>query len=312
MNELNITILLLLVISFSATALAYIVYVEYKKIQHLNYVKSVISLKEDEMGTILEKTQSKVEKESLAAKLRIIIKHIGINIPLGVAIVVFILFALIWGSIFSLFLQHWAGYVIGLPFGVLIYVMVIKSIVRRRKKEFNRALATAISVLVKMMKNGIGFEQALHKSISVSSSIMFKDIFSTFFQEKNAIGEVEAFKNINEFVSSKELLIFALAIKIGRDSGGQFSNTLEKVEETITYRKKMQEKVDVVTREASVGSYIVVAISIFLYFALNGNFDGKIHEYFMNSEYGRFQLLGIALWVFIGMIANKIITGIDK
>ena len=191
-------------------------------------------------------------------------------------------------------------------------MMILKSITLRRKKEFNRALATAISVLVKMMKNGVGFEQALSKSISVSGSMMFKNIFNTFFQEKNAIGEVEAFNNLNNYIDSKELLIFALAIKIGRDSGGQFSNTLEKVEKTITYRKKMQEKVDVVTREASVGSYIVVGISIMLYFMLNGNFDGKLHEYFMNSEYGRFQLLGIAMWVFLGMIVNKLITGVDK
>ena len=201
---------------------------------------------------------------------------------------------------------------IGIPFGVLICTMILQAIIVKRRKEFNKALSTAISVLVKMMKNGIGFEQALTKSITVSSSKMFKEIFNHFFQEKNTIGEMEAFKGLNYYVHSKELLIFALAIKIGRESGGQFSNTLEKVEKTITYRKKMQEKVDVVTREGSVGSYIVVGIAIFLYFSLNGNFDGKLHTYFMESEYGRFQLLGIALWVFIGMIVNKLITRIDK
>ena len=312
MNEFQITILLLLIISFSATFLAYIIYLEYQKMQHLKYVKSVISLKDEDTETILENRGTQLERESLVSRLRIIIKHVGINVPLGVAVVVFVIFVLTSGSLFSLFLKHWSGYVVGIPFGVLIYVMVIKSIILRRKKEFNRALATAISVLVKMMKNGIGFEQALQKSISVSGSLMFKDIFNNFFQEKNAIGEVEAFANLNDYVDSKELLIFALAIKIGRDSGGQFSNTLEKVEKTITYRKKMQEKVDVVTREASVGSYIVVGIAIFLYFSLNGNFDGRLHEYFMNSEYGRFQLLGIASWVFLGMMVNKLITGVDK
>lgn len=312
MTELQITILLLLIISFSATLLAYIFYIEYKKMKHLQYVKSVISLKTEEMETILEKKDNQLEKKNLVSKLRIIIKHVGINIPLGVAVAIFIVFTLTSGSLFSLFLKHWFGYVVGVPFGVLIYVMVIKSIILKRKKEFNRALATAISVLVKMMKNGIGFEQALQKSISVSGSVMFKDIFNNFFQEKNTIGEVEAFENLNAYVNSKELLIFALAIKIGRDSGGQFSNTLDKVEKTITYRKRMQEKIDVVTREASVGSYIVVGISIFLYFSLNGNFDGRLHEYFMNSEYGRFQILGIAGWVFLGMMINKIITGVDK
>jgi len=312
MNELLIIISLLFIISASGTFFAYILYVEYKRVQHLKYVKDVISLKVDEMSTILQREEKVERKTDYFSKLNIMIKHAGLNISVTIFIAIFVIFIIFSGSMFALFLKHWSGYVIGIPFGVLIYSMIIKSVILKRKKEFNRALSMAISVLVKMMKNGVGFEQALSKSISVSSSDMFKNIFNIFFQEKNAIGEEDAFENLNDFVDSKELRIFALAIQIGRESGGQFSNTLEKVEKTITYRRKMQEKVDVVTREASVGSYIVVAISVFLYFMLNGNFDGKLHEYFMNSEYGRFQLLGITGWVFLGMVVNKIITGIDK
>jgi tight adherence protein B len=312
MNELQITILLLLVISFSATFLAYIIYIEYNKIKHLNYVKSVISLKDDDQfNEILEKRE-KQGKKNIVSKLTIMMKHAGLNFHFSIFLIIFFSFVVFSGSLFTLFLQHWIGYVIGIPFGIIIFWMTLQNIILRRKKEFNRALATSISVLVKMMKNGIGFEQALTKSISVSSSKLFKGIFSNFFQEKNTLGEDEAFKNLNNYVASKELLIFALAIKIGRASGGQFSNTLEKVEEAINYRKRMQEKVDVVTREGSIGSYIVVAISIFLYFSLNENFDGKLHEYFMHSEYGRFQLLGIGMWIFMGMIANKFITRVDK
>lgn len=313
MSELQIDILLLFIISFSATMLGYIFYVEYVRVKHLNFIKSIITLKDEEINDILEaKKKKENDKETLYSKINILMSHAGFKFSKSIFIIIFLLVSLLIGFLFALFLKHWSGFVIGIPFGVLICTMILQAIIVKRRKEFNKALSTAISVLVKMMKNGIGFEQALTKSITVSSSKMFKEIFNHFFQEKNTIGEMEAFKGLNYYVHSKELLIFALAIKIGRESGGQFSNTLEKVEKTITYRKKMQEKVDVVTREGSVGSYIVVGIAIFLYFSLNGNFDGKLHTYFMESEYGRFQLLGIALWVFIGMIVNKLITRIDK
>jgi tight adherence protein B len=300
------------VISFSATFLAYIIYIEYNKIKHLNYVKSVISLRDDEQHDEILERRDIDAKVNIFSKLKVMIKHAGLDLHVAVFILIFFSFVMFSGTLFTLFLRHWVGYIIGIPFGIMIFWMILQSIIIKRKKEFNRALATSISVLVKMMKNGIGFEQALSKSVSVSNSKMFKNIFEKFFQEKNTIGEDEAFNNLRDYISSKELLIFALAIKIGRASGGQFSNTLEKVEETINYRKKMQEKVDVVTREGSIGSYIVVVIAIFLYFSLNGNFDGKLHEYFMHSQYGRFQLLGIGMWIFMGMIANKFITRIDK
>lgn len=313
MTQLQIDILLLFIISFSATMLGYIFYVEYVRLKHLAFVKSIITLRDDEINDLLEakKKASSIES-SFLWKLHIIMLHAGLNFSIYLFILLFLLFSFFVGMLFSLFLNHWSGLILGLPFGALLFSMFLQTIIIRRKKEFNRSLSIAISVLVKMMKNGIGFEQALAKSIAVSSSKMFKSIFENFFQEKNTIGEVEAFKNLNKYVNSKELLVFALAIKIGRESGGQFSSTLEKLEKTISYRKKMQEKVDVVTREGSIGSYIVVVIAIFLYFMINSNFNGKIHAYFMESEYGRFQLLGIALWVFIGMVVNKIITRIDK
>ena len=312
MSALQIDILLLFVISFSAVLLLYIFFIEMKRVKHLSYIKEIISSKYDVTNELLSEKKEAAEKKGLIAKIEGLMVRAGMNFSVYLFIFIFVVYIGVLGTLFALFLKHWSGYVIGIPFAFFTFNMILQSIITRRRKEFNRLLAVAIAVLVKMMKNGIGFEQALTKSVEVSSSKMFKDLFNGFFKEKNAIGEEEAFEHLNQKVHSKELSIFALAIKIGRESGGQFSNTLEKVEQTINYRKKMQEKVDVVTREGSFGSYIVVGIAIFLYFSLNGNFDGKLHTFFMESKWGRFELLGIALWVFTGMIVNKMITKVDK
>lgn len=312
MSALQIDILLLFIISFSAVILLYIFFVEWQRMKHISYIKEIISSKYDVTNELLTEKKESTDKENFLSKIEELMVRAGMNFSVYIFLLIFVIYVSTFGSLFTLFLQHWSGYVIGIPFAFFTFNMILQGIITRRRKEFNRLLAIAIAVLVKMMKNGIGFEQALTKSIEVSSSSMFKELFHGFFKEKNAIGEEEAFEHLNKKVHSKELAIFALAIKIGRASGGQFSNTLEKVEKTINYRKKMQEKVDVVTREGSFGSYIVVGIAIFLYFSLNGNFDGKLHAYFMESEWGRFQLLGIALWVFTGMIINKMITRVDK
>jgi tight adherence protein B len=311
MTHLQIDILLLFIISFSTTAFVYILYVEYQRARHINYIKNVVSLVDDDDEDILQEKQAQNER-SIKSKIDAVIIRSGLRVPAYFFIALFFAFCLLTGSLFTLFLHHWIGYLVGMPFGAFIFYIIFQAIIENRKKKFNKALAVAISVLVKMMKNGIGFEQALSKSVSVSGSKLFRSIFEKFFQEKNTIGEEEAFAKLNNLINSKELRIFALAIKIGRQSGGQFSNTLEKVEKTISYREKMQEKVDVVTRESSVGSYVVVFIIIFLYFTLNGNFDGKLHHYFMESKYGRFELLGISLWVFIGIVINKMITKVNK
>lgn len=163
-----------------------------------------------------------------------------------------------------------------------------------------------------MMKNGVGFDQALKKAIETSNSKILQDIFAIYFKEKNTMGEKSAFESMKKYIHSKELDLFAMSIIIGRSSGGKFSNTLEKVEQSITFRKKLQEKADVITTEATLGSYIVAAIGVVLYFMIDFNFQGKISEYFFNAPYGRWQLFGIVLWVGVGLVVNKYLTRVEK
>jgi len=311
MNELNIQMTLLFIFSASLSTLLYLIYLEYSHVNHIDDIKKLLSKNTKDDENILDNSD-KTESKSLKNRIKSIMILAGLNFSFMIFILIFILFIALFCTFIVLFLKHSSGIIFGIFFGSLIFYMIIKALISRRKKEFNSALATAISVLVKMMKNGIGFEQAISKSIDISNSKIFKKIFSQFFKEKNTIGEEEAFSNLNRYVNSKELLIFALAVKIGRASGGKFSNTLEKVEATIQYRKKMQQKVDVVTREGSIGSYVVAFIAVFLYFALDINFDGKLHTYYMTSAYGRFQLLAIFLWIFLGLVANKFMTKVEK
>ena len=235
--------------------------------------------------------------------------HAGIyRYQIPVFIGSYLLISLTVAILLTDFIGNAIGALVGMLIGTYLHYSFIKTLINRRLAEFNRALAIAISVLVKMMRNGVGFEQSIQKAVDVSSSNLFKKAFENFFQEKNTFGEEKAFENMFEIVDSKELRIFAISVKIGRQSGGRFSQTLEKLEQTIRYRKKMQDKIDVVTREGTVGSYIVAIIAVVLYFMLNLNFGGKLHSYYMESPYGRYQLLGIALWIFIGLIVNKMIT----
>ena len=304
-------IFLLVVASFSGTIIVYMGYVQYERMIHLRRVKEVVFSRKSDVEMLLEKKEPS-HHISVVEKLRSFLQLAGLTMPVWLFVVLVVAFVALVDALLVLFVQHWIGFVIGTPFALLLVYLFVGALIRRRKKIFNRALAIMISVLVKMMKNGIGFEQALSKSISVSSSKLLKEVFANFFQEKNTVGEMQAFENMYKFIDSKELKIFALAIKIGRQSGGQFSNTLAKVEQTINYRKKMQEKVDVLTREGNFGSYVIVAIAVVLYIMLNSNFDGKIHHYFMSSITGRLQLLGIGMWVVFGMLANNFITKVDR
>ncbi len=281
--------------------------------KHIAKIKAMLNEASETTKIQLNETKAKRYKNSYEYKIRHIMNQAGIyNYQLTIFFATYLFLVLASSTAITLFLQNFGGIFIGLLFGTYLHYAIVKTLITRRLMEFNRALAIAISVLVKMMRNGVGFEQSMYKAVDVSSSKLFKSIFENFFQEKNTLGEQKAFENILEYIDSKELRVFAISVKIGRESGGKFSQTLEKLEQTIRYRKKMQDKIDVVTREGALGSYIIAAIAGVLYVMLNINFDGKLHTYYMNSPYGRYQLLGIFTWIVMGLIVNKAITRIKQ
>ena len=305
----SIVTALLFAVSVSASFLIIFAIQYIDRARHIAKIKEMLNQEDEAFKLKLSAEHEKKYKSSFDYKIKRIMSHAGVyQYQIPVFIGSYLLISLTVAILLTDFIGNAIGAVVGIFIGTYLHYSFIKMLINRRLAEFNRALAIAISVLVKMMRNGVGFEQSIQKAVDVSSSKLFKKAFENFFQEKNTFGEEKAFENMLEIVDSKELRIFAISVKIGRQSGGRFSQTLEKLEQTIRYRKKMQDKIDVVTREGTVGSYIVAIIAVVLYFMLNLNFGGKLHSYYMDSPYGRYQLLGIALWIFIGLIVNKSIT----
>ena len=81
MSELQIYISLLFMMSFSATILGYAIYLEYKHSQHVNYIKDVISLQDDEMQSLLQEKEKPKSDKSFIYKLDSIMVRAGFNFP---------------------------------------------------------------------------------------------------------------------------------------------------------------------------------------------------------------------------------------
>ncbi len=212
-------------------------------------------------------------------------------------------FYMVFDNIMALFIGAFLGGVI--PFTVKNMLIMI------RAKNFNEALSDAMSVVVRMMRNGVGFDIALKRGVEISQSKLFQRLFFTYLSQKDVISEEKAFENMFKYVKSSELKIFGLAIGIGKSSGGKFSSTLVKLEHSIKQRVLLQKKVTVATREAKVGSYMIIGLLIFIFFILDSNFEGKIIEHFFHTKDGKFEMLMILMWVGLGLFINEKLTKVE-
>ncbi len=255
---------------------------------------------EKKSGTFLKK----IEKNLYYAGLDMLSPPLFITIVIFCGFMGAVIFYMIFDNLFAIFTGAFLGG--SIPFSIEnIFISL-------RVKEFNEALSDAMSVIVRMMRNGVGFEIALKRAVEISQSKLFQTLFSKYLSQKDVISQEKAFENMYRYIDSPELRIFGLAIGIGKSSGGKFSNTLEKLEHSIKQRVLLQRKVTVATREAKVGSYLIVALLIFLFFILNSNFDGKIAEHFFHTKGGKFEMLLILVWVGFGLFINAKMTKVKR
>lgn len=296
-----------------ALSLSLLLYLTGEWIYKTFIVQTLKNALKSDQKTILEyhyDEKSFFGRFKLFANLHSDIRKAGWSIGDFLFIFIAVTVGVVFGVLLFVLISNILAAAVGFAFGWYIPFYILNFIISKRRREFNVALAGMISMLVRMMRNGIGFDQAQKRAIEASDSALFRAIFAKFLHEKDIVGESKAFESISKVIDSAELKIFAMSVIIGRSSGGKFSNTLEKLEESINSRLKLQRKIDVATREAVIGSYLIVAILAIIYVMMDVSFEGRMSGYFFQNPKGKIEFMLTLLWVGLGLFLNSKLTKI--
>ncbi len=225
---------------------------------------------------------------------------------------VFIVISLAFGVLAAILIYFVIPHILTLVICFLLFAsfpyVVLLKIISLRQEEFNNALKEAIDKVTSMMKSGVGFEQALRKAVITCKSDFARDVLNIYLNEKDIIGEVKAFEKMFILVDSKELRIFYLTIIIGRQSGGKFSNTLDKLRKTLQDQGELKQEIISSTKEIKVGTYMILGLVVFIYIMMNKSLEGTLDAHFFGSTEGKIQMFFIALWVGFGLFVNNLLT----
>lgn len=226
----------------------------------------------------------------------------------------FILISIIFAILISFFIYFIAQSKVIFVFTCLIffffpYLFLVK-LIKTREEEFNTSLKAMIDKITSMMKSGVGFEQALKKSILTCKSKLTQDVFNIYINEKAIIGEDKCFEKMFDIIESKELRIFYLTISIGRKSGGKFSNTLDTLRKTLQDQGEIKQEITSSTKEIRVGTYMIIGLIVFTYIMMNNALNNSLNAHFFGSDVGKIQMFFISLWVAFGIFINNLLTKI--
>lgn len=268
-----IALLIFLFIWVLLSAMVIMLFGKKKAIDKLKYfdedyeIKEKIEAKKDK-GSALKSLSTLVPSSKLDKKktksLEIEIMKADLPITVSELVLIKVIASLVLSALIYLTFQN-----IILAFLVFLVVWRIPNYVvaskrRERVKAFDSQLNEGITVISNSLKAGYSFLQAV-SVVSEEMADPFAKEFKKLLKEMSlGLSEEEALRNLTNRMESEDLKLIINAILIQKDIGGNLSEILDNISETIRERQKIKNELKTLTAQGKLSGGIVAALPIFL------------------------------------------------
>ena len=146
---------------------------------------------------------------------------------------------------------------------------------RKRLLKFNSQLPDTLDLLSRSLAVGHAFSEALHQVGSEMPDPIATEFRIAFEEQKLGLSTKLALDRLTERIPLPDLRLCVTAIHIQRETGGNLSEILEKVAQTIRDRFKLMEDFRTITTSSRISAWILCGLPFALVFFLTA----------MNPEY---------------------------
>ena len=202
------------------------------------------------LGRVLPLDKYFQKKKVLLTQARLLIKPEEF---FGICMIV----AFILGLIFFLLFGNIIFGVLGFIVGFKIPAMYVKNIKKTRAKKLNNQLPEALSVLANGLRAGLSFNQAMMIAGKEMENPIAEDLNRVVHE--NVLGKEmeEALKDFAERTADDDVEILVTAILIQRQVGGNLSEILDIISNTIRERVKLKGDIRTMTAQAKLSAVII-------------------------------------------------------
>jgi tight adherence protein B len=202
-----------------------------------------------------------------------------------------------------------SGLIVGVA-GFLAPVIFVRTHQNQRRAKFVKQLADALMLLTNSLRSGYGFVKGLELVAKEMGDPISKEL-NRMLREVNLGATLEdAMLNLGRRVNSQDLDIVIGAYLVQKDVGGNLTEIMEKVAETIRERLRIQGDIRVLTTQGKL-SGLIVGLMPFVVFILlfmwapdyfNTMFGPPIVAHFAGYDIpmGVLMLTGAVCWQLIG------------
>ena len=180
---------------------------------------------------------------------------------------------------------------------------------RKRLQKFNAQLPDTLDLLSRSLAVGHAFSEALHQVASEMPEPIAAEFRITFEEQKLGLSTKLALDRLTERVPLDDLRLCVVAMHIQRETGGNLSEILEKVAQTIRDRFKLMEDFRTITTSSRASAWILCGLPfalVLILTAINPDYMSKL----IYDSRGHIVIVVAVIMQLIGMALIKSILNI--
>jgi tight adherence protein B len=187
---------------------------------------------------------------------------------------------------------------------------VISKLAARRSAAFEKVLAETLDLIVGALRAGLGFVQALESTALEQPEPMRGELKRIIDQINLGVSVSDAMESLSTRFDSRDVDLFATAVTINRETGGNLTEVLERLARTVRQRREIRNEAKALTAAPRMTSYVLAVLP----FAIAGYSIAAsplYREQLLHAPLGRLILIGAIIWSFIGFFISQKLAKVE-
>jgi len=201
----------------------------------------------------------------------------------------------------------WALFALGIPY--LVREWVLRTLARRRNR-FAEQLPDALQVIASALRSGHSLAGALAVVVESASEPMKSEMQRVVADEQLGIPMQQSLLVVAERMASADVEQLALVAELQREAGGNASEVVDRVAETVRERFDLKRLIQTLTMQGRMSRWIVTALPIGIILILQVENPHYLHP-LLASTAGKVVFGLAAAWAVAGSFVIKRIVEIE-
>jgi tight adherence protein B len=183
--------------------------------------------------------------------------------------------------------------------GLAIPPLVVRKLEKHRRGKFNAQLVDAIMLLCSSLKVGMSFQQAFEALVQEMAPPISQEFNLVLRQMQMGYSLENSLEDLRKRMQINELDMVITSLLVAKDTGGDVTETLSKVANTISERNKLIGKVKALTVQAKLQGIIMSIIPVIFAFVVYQS-DKHFFDIFFKDNFGKIILCYAVISEIIG------------